>query len=164
MGDDTSVVVLDGEKTVGESVVKNKAAAAAAGAPVPHAEPIAAATRKRKAGQEVPMPRPPVGEAKAGAKPGTVGLVGGVKLEDLAPAVRTRMDEVLQKGEDDEMRQDVRLINFLGEVEEAQVTDVVCYFTTALLLWKPPDFRWVRKPRIVSACCVCSQARAQICT
>lgn len=167
MGDDTSVVVLEGEKTVGESLVKSKAApatesptpsgsaegataaAATAAAPaeevdadptpesrVPHAEPVAAATRKRKAGQEVP----PVGEAKAAAraaaKPATavVGLVGGVKLEDLAPAVRKRMDEVLQKGEDGEMRQDVRLINFLGEVEEAQVRCALVILQLLLLL------------------------------
>ena len=108
-----------------EAATATKGAEPPSEASVPHTEPVAAATRKRKAGQELP---PAGGDAKAPASAGgaaaaaaVVGLVGGVKLEDLAPAVRKRMDEVLQKGEDDEMRQDVRLVNFLGEVEEAQV-------------------------------------------
>lgn len=91
----------------------------------PAFDPPTASTRKRKAEQDTP----PAGasaaaESKASnAKPTQVlvGLAGGVKREDLAAAVRSRMDEVLKEGEDDEMRQDARLINFLGEVEEAQV-------------------------------------------
>lgn len=88
--------------------------------PTPSVEPAAAATatRKRKAGQEAPPAASGTGGAESKAQ---VGLSGGVKLEDLAPAVRARMEEVLQEGEDDEMRQDARLVNFLGEVEEAQV-------------------------------------------
>ena len=91
----------------------------------PSSEPPTASTRKRKAGQDAP----PAGAAAAAttaaeSKPKPmqqIGLAGGVKRENLAAAVRRRMDEVLKEGEDDEMRQDARLINFLGEVEEAQV-------------------------------------------
>ena len=37
-------------------------------------------------------------------------------------AVRTRMEEVLVGGEHESMREDARLVNFLGEVAEAQVS------------------------------------------
>lgn len=44
-----------------------------------------------------------------------------IRIEDLSTTVREKLEEVL-KGEDDgAMREDTRLVNFLGEVAEAQV-------------------------------------------
>ncbi|CAM9623706.1 unnamed protein product [Scytosiphon promiscuus] len=85
----------------------------------PASEPASTASRKRKAGEEVPK-TPAAEPAAATPAPGKTTLLAGVRVEDLAPPVRARMEDVLREGEDDGMRKDVRLINFLGEVEEAQ--------------------------------------------
>lgn len=97
----------------------------------PSSEPPTPSTRKRKAGQDAP----PAEGAESKPAQQHVGLAGGVKREDLAAAVRARMDEVLKEGEDNEMRQDARLVNFLGEVEEAQVHTCIfrCPFLPYLL-------------------------------
>lgn len=88
----------------------------------PASEPPSTASRKRKAGEEVPeTPGAEPAEATAVPSPGKTTLLAGLRVEDLAPTVRARMEEVLKEGEDDGMRKDVRLVNFLGEVEEAQV-------------------------------------------
>lgn len=51
---------------------------------------------------------------------------GGITVEDLPKTIRKRLQEVLHEVEDASMREDSRLINFLGEVAEAQVCGVVC--------------------------------------
>lgn len=50
------------------------------------------------------------------------GAPRSIKVEELPVAVRTRMDQVLHVENDAAMRQDARLINFLGEVDESQVS------------------------------------------
>lgn len=49
-----------------------------------------------------------------------------ITVEDLPPKVQARMDEVLHQVEDAGMREDARLINFFGEVEESQVCVSTC--------------------------------------
>lgn len=62
-----------------------------------------------------------VGEGASSSTEPT-GAPRSIKVEELPAAVRARMDEVLHVENDKTMRQDTRLINFLGEVEESQVS------------------------------------------
>lgn len=106
---------------------------------------LVAATRKRKAPSSSSV-APAAAESSAEPAPRATGLAVGVKIEGLAQAVRERVNEVLQKGEDDEMRRDARLVNFLGEVEEAQVRSSTerfyaillycCYYCCEVLLYE----------------------------
>lgn len=54
--------------------------------------------------------------------PELTGVPKSITVEELPATVRARMDEVLHVENDSAMRQDTRLINFLGEVEESQVS------------------------------------------
>ena len=88
------------------------AAVAATAAAVPESEDADGADKSapKSAADAADAPAPAV------AAPTT-----GIEVKDLPAAVRTRMEEVLVGGEHESMREDARLVNFLGEVAEAQV-------------------------------------------